>query len=283
MTTTTTTKKNWHEGSAWSEAAEQYASYVESFTTQAVKTLVKETAAALPFGDASNTSVLDDGCGSGSVSAYLASVYPDTPILATDIAEGMVKQVDLKKLPNVRTKVSDSLNLSTLGEDGKDNKHTHVMSTFMVQFTPDVTQSLREMHRVLKPGGVLGLATWGKIDVSHVLFPKAGLNIDPNWKPAGPFEEEWPMYESSIKERLISLGFVDVNVFKVKMPYGMDKQWLKTYPIDSENPSTDNVIEYWIKSGRMDEFRAEYAKVVDALDDVSGLGAEGVLAIARKA
>jgi hypothetical protein len=45
----------------------------------------------------------------------------------------------------------------------EDGSTSHALSTFVLSFTSDPTCACAEMHRVVGPGGLMGLATWSRI------------------------------------------------------------------------------------------------------------------------
>lgn len=63
-----------------------------------------------------------------------------------------------------------------------DNSFDVVLSTFGVMFTPDQEQAARELMRVCKPGGKIGLANWTPASLIGELFKLIGRYAPP---PAG--------------------------------------------------------------------------------------------------
>lgn len=101
----------------------------------------------------------DNGCGTGFVTRQLAELYPDLAIVAADISPGMVRFLDQileeKGHKNVQTKIMDATAL-----DLPDESFTHTLSTAMIGSTPDPLKAAKEMHRVTKPGGLVGISSW---------------------------------------------------------------------------------------------------------------------------
>ena len=89
----------------------------------------------------------------------LRTRFPNIPILAADLSPGMLEKIEKKGLPQVKCQALDAVDLSPI----VDSTFTHTLSTFMIQFTPDPLRALKEMYRVTKSGGTLGLCMWGEM------------------------------------------------------------------------------------------------------------------------
>ncbi len=121
--------------------------------------------------------VCDLGCGPGHVARYLHDRGVD--IFGLDLSSGMLEQA--RKLnPNIEFRQGNLLAL-----DAEDGAWAAIVAFYSIVHIPraDVLQALREMQRVLKPGGLLFLAfhlgdevlheenCWGhKVSLDLVLF-----------------------------------------------------------------------------------------------------------------
>jgi len=105
--------------------------------------------AAAGFGQASNLRVLEVGCGLGTDGAQFAkagAIY--TGIDLTDVAVDLARRrFDLFQLPGT-FRVADAERL-----DFPDNTFDIVYSHGVLHHTPDTAAAVREVHRVLRPGG----------------------------------------------------------------------------------------------------------------------------------
>ncbi len=106
--------------------------------------------------------LLDVGCGPGIIALEAARRLPQGHLTGIDISSNMI---ELAKglaaedgATNVSFQVGDALNL-----DFPDNSFDVVISSLVFPWVPDQKRHLAEIHRVLKPGGRLGLVTLSKI------------------------------------------------------------------------------------------------------------------------
>ncbi|MBP6412631.1 MAG: class I SAM-dependent methyltransferase [Bacteroidia bacterium] len=102
--------------------------------------------------------VLELGCGIGYQSAFLSKVA--THVIATDLDEediethapGMQKARDL--LNHLDVKNVDLISCSAENLPFEDNSFDMVYSSHVLEHIPDQQKALKEIYRVLKPGGI---------------------------------------------------------------------------------------------------------------------------------
>lgn len=105
--------------------------------------------------------VLETACGTGLVTEIIANrVGANGRVVATDLSEGMINLAKLR-LSSVNGSVDfqrmDAENLQLNGES-----YDAAICALGLMYVPDPVQSLKEMHRILKPGGRAGIAIWGE-------------------------------------------------------------------------------------------------------------------------
>lgn len=97
-------------------------------------------------GNLKGCNVLDVGCGKGRFANAIKRVYPKVNLYGLDISEELLKSVP----PNIKTFKGSMLNIPF-----KDNFFDVVYCVEALEHAVRVEQAIREMCRVLKPGGKL--------------------------------------------------------------------------------------------------------------------------------
>lgn len=107
--------------------------------------------------------ILDVGCGIGGTSRYLASKFPESQVTGITLSKNQVRRgTELAKergLDNVSFRVMDALAM-----EFPDNSFDLVWACESGEHMPDKAAYIKEMTRVLKPGGTLVVATWCQRD-----------------------------------------------------------------------------------------------------------------------
>jgi ubiquinone/menaquinone biosynthesis C-methylase UbiE len=111
-------------------------------------------------------SLLDCGCGPGSITAGLASIVTPGQVVGIDIEESQIKlaraQAETQVIPNVRFEVANLYDIP-FPDETFDAAFAHTV----LQHLADPVRALREIYRVLKPGGVVGVR---EEDTAGVIF-----------------------------------------------------------------------------------------------------------------
>ena len=105
--------------------------------------------------------VLDVCCGSGASAIPAAeAVGPGGSVLGVDLAAGLLElargKAERRGLKNIDFRAGDMLDLG-LPEAGFDA----VVCVFGIFFVPDMQTAVRELWRLVRPGGRLAVTTWG--------------------------------------------------------------------------------------------------------------------------
>lgn len=117
--------------------------YFESCTAPENRFILKQ------MGDLTDKYLLDLGCGAGENSVYFAK--KGARCVATDYAPGMVEvavKLAEKNGVQIEGKVMDAMAL-----EFPDNTFDFVYASNLLHHLPNPKLAIREMHRVLKPGG----------------------------------------------------------------------------------------------------------------------------------
>jgi ubiquinone/menaquinone biosynthesis C-methylase UbiE len=106
----------------------------------------------------SQASILDIACGTGEVIFRLAQKYPKVKFIGVDLTPEMVElaQAKTKHLSNVVIQQGDATKLSF-----SDNEFTVVLCSEAFHHFPQPKQTLREIYRVTKVGGLFLLVDPG--------------------------------------------------------------------------------------------------------------------------
>jgi ubiquinone/menaquinone biosynthesis C-methylase UbiE len=124
------------------------------------------------------SSVLDVAAGNGNVTLALARRWCE--VTSTDYVESLLERGRARALAeghNVTFKVADAEALPFA-----DASFDAVASTFGVMFAPDQIKAARELIRVCRPGGSIGLANWTPDGFIGQVFRTLGQHVAP---PAG--------------------------------------------------------------------------------------------------
>jgi len=139
----------------WDKAAEHYERYWSRQIEPAQDRLL--AAAALRPGDA----VVDIACGTGLVTMRAAdAVGSRGRVVGTDISQVMVEAVAAQAAARGLTQA----NFRRMGAEQlklPDGEFDVALDALGLMYVPDPLQALREMHRVLKPGGRAVACVWG--------------------------------------------------------------------------------------------------------------------------
>lgn len=110
--------------------------------------------------------VLDVACGTGAVARVLAErVGPDGGVAGLDLNEAMLT-VARRKFPHIEWHQGDAGALPFA-----DEAFDAVVCQASVMFFPDRARALREMARVVRPGGFVAVQVWASLDAQPVYGP----------------------------------------------------------------------------------------------------------------
>ncbi len=158
--------------------------------------------------------VLELGAGSGELAVRLAAAAgPDGSVLASDIAAGMVDVLrkHLAQLPTVQVSRLDAAAIA-LPDDSVDV----VVFRMGLMLVPQPEVALAEIHRVLRPGGRLGLATWGTAQ-ANPWMTTVGMaammhGLVQGGPPVGPGSPFSLADHDHLEAMVRSAGFAEVSV-----------------------------------------------------------------------
>jgi SAM-dependent methyltransferase len=156
-------------------------------------------------------SALDVGCGTGAMARRLADhLGPDSHVVGLDYDTGMI-EVARALSTVIEWHVADA-QVMPFGDDEFDLVACHQG----LQFFPDRAAGLKEMQRVLRPAGHLGLAVWRSSNLcpgQHALGQALGKWVSPDLATLPPFSLS---DADDLRTLVLGVGFEDVSVKPVK-------------------------------------------------------------------
>eukprot|EP01132_Coremiostelium_polycephalum_P005992 gene5992-7465_t len=206
--------------------------------------------------------ILDIGTGTGASTLHLAkSIYnldPDSRITAIDYSNEMIKvlkeNIQTENIPNVDPYVMDGLNL-----DLEENTFDYGMSFFGIFLFPNRIQAIKELYRVLKPGGKGIVTSW--VPFNQWIFPlkqaveEMGL-VSPSLNEV--------LCESLLIQQFKDSGFNDVKsvtIYKITNNMGTPDE-IQT--VMSTSPLVDKIIQDIGEDKRiefMEHYKEFYKKI----------------------
>jgi ubiquinone/menaquinone biosynthesis C-methylase UbiE len=170
--------------------------------------------------------VLDVAAGNGN--AALAAARRHCDVVATDYVPALLERAReraaAERLP-LRCEVADAEALPFA-----DASFDAVLSTFGVMFTADQDRAARELLRVCRPGGRIGLANWTPDGFIGQLFqvigahvpPPAGVRSPMQWGTRGRLEELFATHAAALEVQR------RVYCFRYRSP----EHWLEVFRTD---------------------------------------------------
>jgi ubiquinone/menaquinone biosynthesis C-methylase UbiE len=123
--------------------------------------------------------VLDIGCGPGWFWAGATPLLPDRITLTLgDQSPGMVAEA-LQRCRSLRNWVVEGREANVMSLPFADDSFDAVVAMHMLYHAADQQKAIAEMHRVLKPGGLLAVTTNGRDNLKQLYALTTTLGSDP--------------------------------------------------------------------------------------------------------
>lgn len=142
-------------------------------------------------------SVLEIGCGEGQGTKNIIRVFKPDDIYAIDLDPKMIARAT-RRVSNKQVKfaVGDAANLSF----AKDNSFDAVFDLAIIHHIPNWQTCLKEVYRVLKPGGLFLIQDGSIESFTKTLFGKGLHNILDH-----PYEQMYT--KSQFEDEMTKIGF----------------------------------------------------------------------------
>ena len=269
------------DSTSYSKAAPTYAPSVGPISSVAAARLLQLTTDLAPDRSptSDNSSVIDVGAGTGAVALAVASQNPLTLVTAVDVSASMLALIDAQKHPNITTRVLDARELV---HELPEETYTHAFSTFMLQFMTTPLKAIQEMHSLLGPAGIIGIALWAQRNDPLEIWEKACQSIDPSYKRPSQFDDPnaWTTREE-LEQALENAGFEDILSEEVKIPTPASIEDLSKAWFASKNPALERVISSW--NGSMEQAKEAMAEIIkNEYEDGKTICSWAILGVAKK-
>jgi len=162
-------------------------------------------------------SILDIGCGTGFFTRLLAEKYKKADIYAADLSESMVnhtRSMQERRWPwqgKYQHTVCDAVALPF-----RDNTFDLVASNLAMQWVPAPSAMMKEMRRVLAPGGLILFSTFGRRTLVELKQTLAHINID-HTNSVLPFPDVMSL-GNSLGETAVEAPVTDADIFTLTYP-----------------------------------------------------------------
>lgn len=156
---------------AW-QAGDRYEAYMGRWSRQVAPRFLDF------LGPPNGADWLEVGCGTGALSAAILAQCNPGSLIAVDQSEGFLTLARAKVTdPRAEFRVGDAQALAV-----ENASRDVVVSALMLNFVPDRDKALREMKRVVRPGGTIGFYVWdypgGGMEIMRA-FWTAAVALDP--------------------------------------------------------------------------------------------------------
>ena len=145
------------------------------------------------LGLAGHESILDLGCGDGTLTKELAACVPHGRVLGIDASQGMIAAACQLESANCTFRLQDINALDAAQE------YDVIFSNATLHWIKDHEALLHNAHRALKPGGFIRFNFAGEGNCAHLFRVVRRIMTEPAFAP-GFAQFEWPWFMPSVNE-----------------------------------------------------------------------------------
>lgn len=185
-------------------------------------------------GDVAGRDVLDLGCGTGAMSELLGPM--GARITAVDLAPQMVDRARARLAGTPGIVRLDAMDAQAL--DLPSASFDLVVAALSLMFCPDHPAAFAEVHRVLRPGGRLVMACWGRADqCESVTVGRVAAAFADRRPPEGTPGGQALGDPDHLRALLEGAGFTDIEMTsrRMRLRYpGPDAMWAAVRHVHGE-------------------------------------------------
>lgn len=212
---------------------------------------------------ATPTTVLDVGTGTGSLARAAAARWPDARVVGLDASAAMLSVARHGTRSGGRGPGMGRLEWLVADAAAMPLESASVdvvVCAFMLHLAVDRRAVLREVGRILRPAGTLGLVTWLADDA--VMAPDAefdeavyDLGLDDPEAEAGPCPSQEIGSPEELRDDLVAAGFEDVDV----QPDRLEHAWTREAYLDFKSGYDEWDLVDSLSSGDQERLRERLA------------------------
>jgi len=229
---------------AWCDCTSAYDAFAEAITRPFAEDAVRLVKLA------PGARVLDVAAGTGAFA--VAAARRGAEVLATDFSPSMIRELARKcrslHLHTITAQVMDGQDLEL-----PDGCFDVAASLFGLMFFPDHDQGLRELHRVLKPGGQAVVAVWAqpaRVELMRLMGEaamSAMIELPTSDAPAHWAELSSPR---NLQRRVLAAGFAKVYVVSLAHVWTVDRPETVAEILPYATPSASAVLAQLSEANR---------------------------------
>ena len=191
-------------------------------------------------GSVATARVVDVGCGTGNVVLAAARGWPKALVTGIDASVGMLAVADRERA-TLDQSIADRVSL--VASDAAalpfpDGTFDVAMTAFVVQLVGDRPAVLREMRRVLRPGGLLGICGWletGYVFAGDRELDAALADASVEQPPVTEVRAGWYESPEQAERELVASGFAAVDVLPATLNHAWTAQDYLAYRVTTRD------------------------------------------------
>ncbi len=269
------------EGNAYDQRPETWSAGAEGYEVSFAPFTFPYSAEALRLlGVGAGTRLLDVAAGSGAVTLQALALGAD--VLATDFAPGMVellsRRVAEAGYPGTAVEVMDGQSLRL--EDATFDVAISMLGLF---FFPDIDAGVRELVRVVRPGGHVAVGVWNLDRFSLVALVRRAVALAapevelpggvPTWARIG--------HPDGLEALFVEHGLHHVEVHNVSQWWRFDDPVRFFLDLPSWSPPVQPLFDA-LGGEVIDRVATAFVDVVAEASDPEGLRADVLVAVGRR-